>query len=61
VIVDAGGAVVAAGAAAPRGAGGFTVDLRRLARGRYTVLLALYVGDNAVAPEITLVRHRQPT
>jgi hypothetical protein len=59
VIVDASGGVAAAGAAAPRGAGGFAIDLSRLAPGRYTVLIGLFVGDNAVAPKITLLRHRQ--
>ena len=61
VVVDAHGAVVAAGAAAPRGAGGFTVDLARLAPGSYTVLLALSLGDNPMAPEVRVVRHRQRT
>jgi hypothetical protein len=59
VVLDAAGGVAAAGVAAPRGAGGFAIDLARLAPGRYTILLALYVGDNAVSPEVALLHHRQ--
>lgn len=60
VVIGGDGSVRALGAVAPGAAGRFVVPLARgrLAPGRYTVLVALSVGDNLVAPEVRVVRHR---
>jgi hypothetical protein len=55
------GAVAQTGTAPYAGAGVFHVEMRRdLMPGLYTVLLALYLNENAVAPEIQTVTYRVP-
>lgn len=59
VVVDAAGGVRAAGTAVPGPDARFTVDLGgRLAPGLYTVMLAVSLGDNAVAPAVQTIHHR---
>lgn len=61
VVVGPDGEVVLAGTAPHAGAGVFAVDLKgRLKPGPYTVLVALYLGDNHVNPEIRVLTHRIP-
>ncbi len=61
VVVGSDGEVVLSGTAPHAGAGVFAVDLKgRLKPGPYTVLVALYLGDNHVNPEIRVLTHRIP-
>ncbi len=61
VVLDPDGAVAQTGTAPYAGDGVFQVALRSdLAPGRYTVLLALYLNENAVAPEIQTVTYQVP-
>ena len=59
VIIGPGGNVVRAGLAAFRKDERFVVDLKDLATpGLYTVAAALFIGGNAVNPEVRVVEHR---
>ncbi|MGQ0664589.1 MAG: hypothetical protein ACT4P2_13635 [Pseudomonadota bacterium] len=59
VVVGAEGAVAAAGASSDVTAGIYTVDLKgRLKPGLYTVLVALYLRDNHVNPEVAVAQVR---
>src|SRR5262249_9677172 len=59
VVLSPDGAVAQTGAAPYVGDGVFRVELRGdLVPGLYTVLLALYLNDNPVAPEIQAVQYR---
>ena len=62
VIVGPGGNVLRAGAAIFRKDGRFVVHLNNLtAPGLYTVAAALFVGGNALNPEIKVIEHRVAT
>jgi len=59
VIVAPNGAVARAGTAVAGKNGRFVVDLKHLgAPGLYTIAAAIFIGGNAVNPEIRLVKHR---
>ncbi len=59
VIIGPGGNVVRAGLAVFRKDGRFVVDLKDLtAPGLYTVAAALFIGGNAVNPEVKVIEHR---
>jgi hypothetical protein len=59
VIIGSGGNVVRAGLAAFRKDGRFVVDLKDLTTpGLYTVAAALFIGGNAVNPEVRVIEHR---
>jgi hypothetical protein len=59
VIIGPGGNVVRAGLAAFRKDGRFVVDLKDLTTpGLYTVAAALFIGGNAVNPEVRVIEHR---
>lgn len=61
VVLSPDGTVVQTGAAPYVGEGVFHIERRgALAPGLYTVMLALYLNDNAVAPEIKTVAYRVP-
>ena len=59
VIIGPGGNVVRAGTAAFRKDGRFVVELKNLGGpGLYTVAAALFIGGNALNPEIKVIEHR---
>lgn len=56
VVVDSAGDILSAGTAPYSGA--FSIALKDFEPGLYTILVALYLGENSVNPEVKLIRHR---
>jgi hypothetical protein len=59
VVVGADGTVLRTGTAVYRGDGVFLVDLpKKLPPGRYLIMVALYLNENYVNPEVKVIRYR---